>query len=199
MSPETHNFLSLLDACDNFRLSTSSEPLAPWLVRSRSSTSAIGLLRPVIIHELQANDARRVADGLDAHWEIHDTDGRTMVSFCAHLSTPSQRSSVMKGLCEQWRDAGLFPDIIGPAKWRGELYPVYLNPFGPRILAPNLEAGTPEEDEAAKTCPNYAFAMERAACALFGVVTYGVHMSVYEKDEEGLRVWVPQRARTKQT
>lgn len=199
MSPETHDFLSLLDACDNFRLSTSLEPLVPWLVRSTSTTSAIGLLRPEIIHELKANDARRIADGLDAQWETHDTDGRTTVSFSAHLSAPSQRSSAMMALCEQWRDAGLFPDIIGPKKWRDELYPVYLNPFGLRISTPNLEAGTRDEDEAAKTCPNYAFAMERSACALFGVVTYGVHMSVYEKDEKGLRVWVPQRARTKQT
>lgn len=47
---------------------------------------------------------------------------------------------------------------------------------------------------------NYAFEMERSACALFGVVTYGVHMSVYHEEEDGsLRVWVPTRAKSKPT
>ena len=51
-----------------------------------------------------------------------------------------------------------------------------------------------------------AFSMERAACKLFGVVTYGVHMTVYEQqkgdvrvDANGVRVWVPRRAATKPT
>ncbi|KAF5325389.1 hypothetical protein D9619_009882 [Psilocybe cf. subviscida] len=51
---------------------------------------------------------------------------------------------------------------------------------------------------------NFAFEMERSACALFGLVTYGVHMSIYEQMEEEdgrtcIRVWVPTRALTKPT
>jgi len=52
----------------------------------------------------------------------------------------------------------------------------------------------------------YAFSMERVACKLFGVVTYGVHMTVYEQrkgdigvDANTVRVWVPRRAATKPT
>ncbi|KAF8798829.1 hypothetical protein BYT27DRAFT_7202539 [Phlegmacium glaucopus] len=46
--------------------------------------------------------------------------------------------------------------------------------------------------------------MERSASALFGVVTYGVHMSIYEEiaQENGqkqLHIWVPTRALTKPT
>jgi hypothetical protein len=45
--------------------------------------------------------------------------------------------------------------------------------------------------------------MERSVCSLFGVVTYGVHMSIYEEVEvEGQRrmqVRVPTSSRTKQT
>lgn len=96
-------------------------------------------------------------------------------------------------MLERWRDGGLWADVIGPAKWRGEMYPVYRNPFG-RNDAPLDE---PEGEGAGH---NYAFRMERAACALFGVVTYGVHMSVYLEDPaEGYKVWVPKRAKTKQT
>lgn len=59
--------------------------------------------------------------------------------------------------------------------WRDELYPVY----GPdrRVVMD----------------------VERAASALLGIVTYGVHMTVYVKSYEDLKIWVPRRAKTKQT
>ena len=41
--------------------------------------------------------------------------------------------------------------------------------------------------------------IERAGAALFGIVTMGVHMTAYTRTEEGLRIWVPRRAATKQT
>ncbi|KAF9815211.1 hypothetical protein IEO21_04728 [Rhodonia placenta] len=47
--------------------------------------------------------------------------------------------------------------------------------------------------------------MERSACTLFGVVTYGVHMSIFEDDEhqrgalDSCRMWVPTRSKSKQT
>lgn len=45
------------------------------------------------------------------------------------------------------------------------------------------------------------FTMERTACALFGVVTYGVHMNAHVRDGETgeVKIWTPRRARTKQT
>jgi 8-oxo-dGTP pyrophosphatase MutT (NUDIX family) len=62
-------------------------------------------------------------------------------------------------------------------KWRGELYAVY----GPK--------------------GEHLFSIERSASPLFGVVTYGVHLTGYTRDKESgeLRLWVPRRARTKQT
>ena len=64
--------------------------------------------------------------------------------------------------------------------WRDELYPVY---------GPNREL---------------LFSMERSASALFGIVTYGCHLTAYTKNsgeegEQALRIWVPRRATTKQT
>lgn len=64
------------------------------------------------------------------------------------------------------------------AGWRNELYPVY----GPG-------------DE-------LLFGIERAASALFGMVTYGVHMTAFVRDpsaSHGLKMWVPRRAKEKQT
>ena len=61
-------------------------------------------------------------------------------------------------------------------KWRDEIYPVY---------GPSKEV---------------LFGIERSASPLFGVVTYGVHMTVHERTSDGeLRLWVPRRSRNKQT
>ena len=58
--------------------------------------------------------------------------------------------------------------------WRDELYAVY-HPY------------------------HRGIAMERSGTALFGVNTFGVHMTVYTYEAKELRIWVPRRARTKQT
>lgn len=41
--------------------------------------------------------------------------------------------------------------------------------------------------------------VERAASTLFGIVTYGVHMTAYVKVDNGIKIWVPRRAKNKQT
>ncbi|MCJ1251910.1 hypothetical protein MMC30_009148 [Trapelia coarctata] len=57
--------------------------------------------------------------------------------------------------------------------WRNELYPLH---------------GAP------------GVTIERAASALFGILTTGVHMTVYTRSPTaGLKIWVPRRAATKQT
>ena len=45
------------------------------------------------------------------------------------------------------------------------------------------------------------FAMERSATPLFGVVTFGVHMTVYVPPTEinPLRIWTPKRSESKPT
>ena len=61
-------------------------------------------------------------------------------------------------------------------KWRNELYAVY---------------GRYKE---------LLFEVERSASPLLGVVTYGVHLTAYTKDKQGeVKIWIPRRARTKQT
>jgi isopentenyldiphosphate isomerase len=46
------------------------------------------------------------------------------------------------------------------------------------------------------------YSIERSASALFGIVTYGVHMTCYTRVEGasyGIKMWTPRRAKTKQT
>ena len=90
-------------------------------------------------------------------------------------ATEEQRSKLVAATVAYWRENKTFKVLEG---WRNELYPVY----GP-------------ENE-------LLFNVERSASTLFGVVTYGIHMTGFVRDEEasfGIKIWVPRRAKNKQT
>jgi len=188
---QRYNLLGLVDLCDNF-LSTVqnvsvSEVLVPWVLKHTiSQNHVIGLLRPSIVSLLRDESAD--------NWDLsHVSDAnRPYISFAPSIDSYAKRSAVLKELCERWRDQGKFADIIGPRKWRDELYSIYADPFGKHDY--------PAEDETLAEDANYVFRMERSACALFGVVTYGVHMTIYKETVDGdLDIWTPTRAKTKQT
>jgi hypothetical protein len=103
-----------------------------------------------------------------------DHAARTVAAFHHQPDEPA-RSRVVAATMAYWREHKAFDVLAG---WRDELYPVY----GPG-------------DE-------LLFSIERAASALFGVVTYGVHMTAFVRDDSvshGLKMWVPRRAKGKQT
>jgi Domain of unknown function (DUF4743) len=132
----------------------------------------IGLLKPVIINQLKLENYRGIRLGQQDVWTfskpgIGSSSGR--VCFQNWVNTPAKRTAALKAICERWRDIRLFDDVCGPGKWRDELYPVYEDPFGPHDHSDNAVSGRKL---------NFAFEMERSACALFGVVTYGVHMTI---------------------
>ncbi|THH08873.1 hypothetical protein EW146_g8851 [Bondarzewia mesenterica] len=192
-----HSYLDLVNRADNFHLPHSteahnaSETLLPFRL-STSATLPIGLLRPSVVLELQKDNEWRRSNGLLEIWDIHTA----YISFVPSLNTPAARTRAMKDTTTRWRDSGIFADVIGISKWRSEWYDVCQTPFGPMRIG----GGDPESDESEEGKEeNYAFSMERSACALFGLVTYGVHMSVYEEDDNGIRMWVPRRAKTKPT
>ena len=81
-----------------------------------------------------------------------------------------EQNTVIAETLKEARAHGVFEVLKG---WRNELYPIY--------------------GSAAQ------ISIERAGSALFGIVTYGVHMTVYVKSTEGLKLWVPRRAKNKQT
>lgn len=84
----------------------------------------------------------------------------------------AHRTAVLARYLQSAREAKIFRVLDG---WRNELYPVY---------GPGQEL---------------LFSMERSASALFGIVTYGIHMTAYTQTAEGMKLWTPRRAPTKQT
>ncbi|KAJ7189750.1 nudix hydrolase 20 [Mycena pura] len=204
------SYLDIVNRCGNMRVHQpspipsefDSEDLVPLYLTDAPNSPIIGLLRPQIVALLNAENQRALAHGAPPMWAgvgpgatdtaipgLRMRSHTARIGFHAAWDTPAKRTAAMAEMCARWRDAGVFPDVIGPGKWRAEMYPVYRDPFG-------------AHDRGDGDNGNFAFEMERAACALFGIVTYGVHMSAYqetvgENGERGLRVWVPTRARTK--
>ena len=196
MSGKPLSYLDLVNIGDNVHLKNrklsspfDSEKLIPLHLSEDSASPAIGLLRPIIVEQLEMENVRSWEKSTDELWSISDK----RVSLRSWLDTPTKRTEAMKELCERWRDTDVFPDVCGPKKWRSELYPVYRDPFGVR--------DHPSTSNNANL--NFAFEIERSACALFGIVTYGVHMSAFQErevdDARCLYLWVPTRARTKST
>lgn len=86
-------------------------------------------------------------------------------------TTAEQQNKVIAKTLDKARKDGCFNVLKG---WRDELYPV-------------------GESRHSK------ISIERSASPLFGVVTYGVHMTAYVKDQDKIKIWVPRRSKNKQT
>jgi isopentenyldiphosphate isomerase len=192
------SYLDLMNICDNARAHTTSpvtsefdaELYIPFCLDSTQNSPIIGLLRPSIVEMLQLENRR---DGLDKQpFLFTDSDVRPRVCFQDWIKSSYVRTKIMRAICERWRDEEVFPDVCGKKKWRGEMYPVYKKPFGVHDH-PTTSEDVPDQEL------NYAFELERSACALFGIVTYGVHMSIYEQNGRDMKIWTPTRAKSKQT
>ncbi|PWN29688.1 hypothetical protein BDZ90DRAFT_209408, partial [Jaminaea rosea] len=126
-------------------------------------------------------------------------DGRwSRIGLHARLNTFEKRSKALADVVGAWHEEGLFSSALDG--WRDEMYGIYSSPSYPYRTWENKE-----------TVPNErAFELERAACALFGLATFGVHMTAYVDGSsasksgnagstEGLRLWTPRRSPTKAT
>ncbi|KAG9307978.1 NUDIX hydrolase domain-like protein [Chiua virens] len=201
-SAPTLSFLDLINLCNNFHLPINhdlEDPttlnhrdyVVPWSLSQSPDSPIIGLLRPKIVDLL-----RQEPEGTFVIPEHAQPGSRYRVSFHHSIDTPSKRTDVVKKLCERWRDSGsILQNQIGPKQWRNERYPVYRNPFGTHV------SHDPSARKNDSDSGNYLFEMERVACSLFGIPTYGVHMTIYYEDVDGgnVRIWTPTRSRTKQT
>ena len=110
-------------------------------------------------------------------WKIDD-DERSLTLLTG--SNEEERTKAVAFTTQAMRATEHFEVL---KKWRDELYPVY---------GPNREL---------------LFSIERSASPLFGIVTYGCHMTAYtwipvenaQDDLKDLKIWVPRRAASKQT
>lgn len=104
-------------------------------------------------------------------WALNEeSTPRTLTLLHGH-DDPS-RTAVVRKTTLQMRETGRFENLN---KWRDELFPVY---------GPDKEL---------------LFSIERSASPLFGVISYGVHMTAFRRNkltdgENVMEVWVPRRS-----
>ncbi|KAF2630936.1 thiamine pyrophosphokinase [Macroventuria anomochaeta] len=105
------------------------------------------------------------------NWALDDEERVLTLTAGEDAAT---RSKAVETTLLALRETGHFEVL---KKWRGELYAVYGR--DKKLL----------------------FDVERSASPLFGVVTYGVHLTAYTRDKESgeIRIWTPRRAKSKQT
>ena len=105
-------------------------------------------------------------------WNI-DRESRTVTLLAPADATHKERSALLARSLAAAVEKDTFQVLRG---WRNELYPIY-GP-GRQLLA----------------------SIERAGSNLFGIMTYGVHMTAYVEEPDGtLKLWISRRSKTKQT
>ena len=107
--------------------------------------------------------------------------GRWTVDYALKRVTPcpskwkmTSQNEVIRGTLSRAKELKKFKVLNG---WRNELYPILGH----------------------KSDSEKNISVERAASPLFGINTYGVHMTVYTYTDKGMKIWVPRRAANKQT
>lgn len=104
-------------------------------------------------------------------WNIDHEQKIVTPNLSDNTVTGDEQSRVIADTLFRAKTGGVFKVLEG---WRDELYPIN------RSLENRVN-------------------IERAGSSLFGVVTYGIHMTAYVKSPEGIKIWVPRRAKNKQT
>lgn len=103
------------------------------------------------------------------HWDV-DEESRTLTLTGGNNA--EERSQIVEKTLLAMRETGHFKILNG---WRNELYAVY----GPK--------------------KEVLFKIERSGSSLFGIITYGVHLTAYVKQGDTIKIWVPRRAKGKST
>ncbi|KAJ5185533.1 hypothetical protein N7491_006601 [Penicillium cf. griseofulvum] len=104
-------------------------------------------------------------------WSI-DHDQTTVTLATPATATADMRSLVLEDTLRATRRLAVISML---ESWRDETFPVY-GREGEVLLE-----------------------IERCASALFGIVTYGVQLLSYVRDQQGLRLWIGKRSARKQT
>ncbi|CAE6450379.1 unnamed protein product [Rhizoctonia solani] len=184
--------LPILEVADNFKpADLATKMFVPFYLSLESTQpqDIIGQIAPDVAEKIisypTGTFAVRLVDNSGATSQSLDTSSLPSttqveaIAFDKRLRTVNDRSEAIERASLEWRNQGFFPRAIGGKQWRNERYPIYVHPFK------NIGVGG-----------EVAFQLERAACELFGFVTYGAHMTMYTPD---YRIWVPRRSKTKQT
>jgi len=201
-----HSLLPLVNSCNNLILSQSPSPthaespptianrttegavvseevVVPFLLSQGDLESPVGFLRSQVASAIEDDHQRHLVSHSASPWELryskHLPKGLKSVAFAEWVNEGGKytRTMHMERIVLDWRKHGLFPEVLKGVcvsshyfqqankttpGWSDEAYPVYTHPTQ-------------------STNEPLAFAVERAALPLFGLVNYGALLTGGER------------------
>lgn len=162
------SLLPIIEVVDNFKAANlSAQTFVPFYLSLESTKpqDIIGQIAPEVVEKILSYPAGTFAiqlvDNSGAISQSLDTSSSPStthvkaIAFDERLRTVNDRSEAIERASLDWRSQGLFAGAIGGRQWRNERYSIYAHPFK------NIGVGG-----------EVVFRLERAACELFGFVTY---------------------------
>lgn len=175
--PAQLSLLDLVKATDNVPYPEDPEHLEIKSSAYRFLSHAEDLALPQVDLGLIVPAVAKVLKDLFADAGIFVFDeAKLTVSISKSLDTFDKRNEAIAKVARTLKDQGYFKPVLDG--WRNELYVVFNPSKVPYLL------------------------VERAASPLFGVITYGVHITGYvpaSPTSSGMRLWVPRRSYQKPT
>lgn len=159
--------------------SQTAESYVPFHLHLQPLTAQIGFIPADVLAAIKQDQS---------HTFTHNGEW-SRVGLNSRLDTFQKRSDALNAVAREWKRAGLFSSVLDG--WRDEMYAVYSSERHPYMSWAEVKAIRPHAS---------AFEFERAACALLGLATFGVHLTAYTSDDtRGVRIWTPRRAKNKAT
>ncbi|WWC97335.1 hypothetical protein V866_004214 [Kwoniella sp. B9012] len=185
----TESFLPIIEAVDNFPYDLFPSTYIPFhltLSDHQNKLPPIGLLRQGIVEEMSLV--------VERIWEFEYSSAERKV-ICVYFNDDlikkgrEEISRVMAEVIRKWKNEGKFSKLSsGRCK---EDYDVYASSKSSGLQEASSSEIAPDK--------NIAFHLKDAACALFGIATFGTHMTAYEGEGKDMKVWVPTRSQSKAT
>jgi len=144
----------------------------------------VGYLRPQVVSALEDDHQRHLVSGSASPWDLrYSKDTLKTVAFADWVNEGGKftRTMYMERIVLDWQKRKMFNELL--KQWSDELYPVYVHP--------PLQPTTSHDP--------IAFAIERAAVPLFGLVNFGCLLTAYVCDPESGKTMlsIPRRSMMK--
>ncbi|KAF8906217.1 hypothetical protein CPB84DRAFT_1770253 [Gymnopilus junonius] len=160
------------------------ENVLPFVLSHAQREIPLGFIRPQVAAALEEDHQKHLVSGSASPWDLKYTKEHPKqlksAAFAAWVNEGGKftRTMHMERLVYDWRKHNMFPEVL--KAWSDEAYPVYTHP-------PKEPVGLQDP---------IAFAIERAALPLFGLVNFGALLIAYVRDPSSGRsmLWIPRRS-----
>ncbi|PGH29899.1 hypothetical protein GX50_07341 [[Emmonsia] crescens] len=167
------SYLDLVKECDSFPYIQDDPALYKKYVSNFHEFKINGY--PQILGYMQ-NEMVEKFPWPESEWKVVKGEkgkSGTLTLMSHEKATVDERTALLDKSLQEARNTF---EVLKGKGWRNEKYPIYI-PGTNDLLA----------------------SIERSAACLFGVSTWGIHMTAYTGKDENMKIWVPKRAATKST